>query len=341
MSVRHLLPTHAELVGQALASFGGFDRARAIAGLEAPSIPHDPDVVTAALRGLARNGVRLDVTTLSTMGEALLVTACVDAFGGVSDAVAAAGLNAVPIQEPPRRPAPDVRPDVRREAGFAQPAISADGQVPTAQALEVLQQTAVTLGRVPAARDLPPDVARRLTSEYGSVRFAYLALRVHSADEAGATAADEPIARVSPEAFAATARLPGSAAQNRRNVEAARDEAAASARVASVTPAVSVVPALDGDQVASLFEELDARIDEGAAAAAAQLTTALTTALEAFVDEVTALARRHTLESLLPFTEVADEDERDDDDDDDEDDDEDDDTTVTSAEPAPLVEDSP
>ena len=69
ISVRYLLPVHADLVGQALAIFGSFDRARAIAGLPAPPLDHDVDVVIGALRSLARSGVRLDAGTLSSMGE--------------------------------------------------------------------------------------------------------------------------------------------------------------------------------------------------------------------------------------------------------------------------------
>src|SRR6185503_10416688 len=38
ISVRYLLPVHADLVGQALAIFGSFDRARTIAGLAAPPL---------------------------------------------------------------------------------------------------------------------------------------------------------------------------------------------------------------------------------------------------------------------------------------------------------------
>ncbi len=298
MSVRHLLPTHAELVGQALATFGGFDRARAIAGLEAPPLAADPDTVIGALRSLARCGVRLDVPTLSTMGEGGLVAACIEAFGGVPAAAARAGIGVAP--EPPKKIEP------RHEPGFAQPAVSRDGQVSTAQALEILQQTAVSLGRVPAARDLPPDVARRLTQDYGSVRFAYLALRVHAEGTAeSAQAAAEPVAHVSAEAFAATARLSDVAGQHRRAVEN---------RAPAPEPAPAPVPVPSDLDVDALFAELDARIDEAAAVAAAQLRDGITAAMESFIDEVTALAKRHTLESLLPFTEPEDQDEDDEDD---------------------------
>lgn len=281
MSVRHLLPAHAELVGQALAMFGGLDRARAIAGLEAPSFPAEPEVIVAALRGLARNGVRLDVPTLSTMGEGGLITACVEAFGDVPAAVAAAGLGA-----PAERVERPVEPEV--VVVEAEP-------VTTAKALEVLQATAVTLDRVPVARDLPPEVARKLTTEFGSVRFAYLALRVRADGAASTTSgADEVVATVSAETIAATAALPGAAGLHRRNVEAQR------------AAAVVAEPAVDVD---ALLAEVDAQIVEGAAAAAAQLKDALVDLLESFVDEVTALARRHTLESLLPFTELDEDDE--------------------------------
>src|SRR5689334_1657773 len=84
ISVRYLLPVHAELVGQALAIFGSFDRARAIAGLASPPLEHDPDVIIGALRSLAKSGVRLDVATLSTMGESGLVAAAVDTFGSLA-----------------------------------------------------------------------------------------------------------------------------------------------------------------------------------------------------------------------------------------------------------------
>jgi hypothetical protein len=203
------------LVGQALAIFGSFDRARAIAGLPAPPLDHDGDVVIGALRSLARSGVRLDAGTLSSMGESGLVSACIDLFGSVAGGAARAGLG--PPPEPRRAPSqPQSAPQGggHGQSGFAQPPISQDGVVPTALALEVLQKTALQLGRVPAARDLPPDVARRLTTDYGSVRFAYLALRIHAEGQAGtktaegaAAAAAEPLAMVSPDAFAATARM--------------------------------------------------------------------------------------------------------------------------------------
>ena len=315
ISVRYLLPAHADLVGQALAVFGSFDRARAVAALPAPPLDHDVDVVIGAMRSLARSGVRLDAGTLSSMGESGLVAACIELFGSVGGAAARAGLGAPP--EPRRAPAPH---DGRHghggygghggQPGFAQPPISADGQVPTALALEVLQKTAVELGRVPAARDLPPDVARRLTSDYGSVRFAYLALRIHAEGQAGtrtaenaAQAAAEPVAAVSQEAFAAAARMPDSVGVHRRNVEA---------RNAPLTPPLTLSEHrpegtmrvegldLDEDEVADLWDEVEAEIDEAAAAAGQRLREALAGALEHFVGEVTEVARQSTLLALVP-----------------------------------------
>ena len=90
ISVRYLLPANTELVGQALAIFGSFDRARSVAGLAPPPLEHDVDVVIGALRSLARSGVRLDVATLSTMGESALVTACIELCGSVAAAAARA-----------------------------------------------------------------------------------------------------------------------------------------------------------------------------------------------------------------------------------------------------------
>src|SRR5688572_27514594 len=166
ISVRYLLPVHADLVGQALAIFGSFDRARAIAALPAPPLDHDVDVVIGALRSLARSGVRLDAGTLASMGESGLVSACIELVGSVAGGAARAGLGAPP--EPRRAPSPPQGAPQgggghgHGQSGFAQPPISSDGVVPTALALEILQKTALQLGRVPAARDLPPDVARRL-----------------------------------------------------------------------------------------------------------------------------------------------------------------------------------
>lgn len=334
MSVRYLLPVHADLVGQALAIFGGFDRARQIAGLTAPPLDHDVDVVIGALRSLARSGVRLDATTLQTMGESSLVDACVDTCGSVAAAAARAGLGAAPA-ESQRRPSGygqhqsgqhnqsgyrdrdrDRDRDRERERdrdrdgghpsqqGFAQPPISSDGQVPTALALEVLQQTALQLGRVPAARDLPPDVARRLTNDYGSVRFAYLALRVHAEGqgvqqtaESAEKAASEPVAVVSREAFAATARLTDNVGIHRRNVEAAMAKAASLAAQASLD--LAPLGDLTEDELADVWDEVEQKIDEAAAAAGEQLRRALHDALADFVDEVSDLARHATLAALV------------------------------------------
>jgi hypothetical protein len=301
ISVRYLLPAHADLVGQALAIFGSFDRARAIAGLPAPPLDHDVDVVIGALRSLARSGVRLDAGTLASMGESGLVAACIEMFGSVGGAAARAGLGTPP--EPRRAPGP---PGGQAQPGFAQPPISSDGQVSTALALEVLQKTALQLNRVPAARDLPPDVARRLTSDYGSVRFAYLALRVHAEGQAGtrtaegaAQAAAEPVAVVSEEALAATARLPGAVGVHRRNVEESLAAAAAPPPIAEPAPAAAAVE-IDEDELYEIWEEVEHAIDEAAAAAGARLREQLAGALEHFVGEVTEVARHSTLAALVP-----------------------------------------
>jgi hypothetical protein len=329
ISVRYLLPVHADLVGQALAIFGSFDRARAIAALPAPPLEHDPDVIIGALRSLARSGVRLDVQTLSTMGESSLVAAAVDTFGSLAAATSRAGLGAPPGGER----------DSRRygqggcggggggsyaggtyssggggysggggggglQPGFAQPPISQDGQVSTALALEVLQKTALQLNRVPAARDLPPDVARRLTTDYGSVRFAYLALRVHAEGQGGgaqtaetaAQAASEPVANVSQEALAATARLSETAGLHRRNVDAAHAAAAAAPQPVASPPERIVEDVVDFDDA---WAEVEAKIEEAAAAARVRLKSALGGALGAFVGEVTELARHATLAALV------------------------------------------
>jgi hypothetical protein len=282
------LPVHADLVGQALAVFGSFDRARAVAGLASPPLEHDPDVIIGALRSLAKSGVRLDAATLSTMGESGLVAACVDTFGSLAAAAGRAGLGgAVPPPERARAP--------QAPMGFAQPPMTSDGQVSTALALEMLQKTALQLGRVPAARDLPPDVARRLTTDYGSVRFAYLALRVHAEGEGtsrnaetAAQAASEPVQQVSQEALAATARLLDTVGVNRRNVEAAH--------AAPVTPVEDV----SGEELDPVWAQVEQAIDEAAVAAGEQLRAALYTLFERFVGDVTELAASETLASLTP-----------------------------------------
>lgn len=320
ISVRYLLPVHADLVGQALAIFGSFDRARAVAGLAAPPLEHDVDVIIGALRSLARSGVRLDVPTLSTMGESALVAACVETFGSVQHGAARAGLGAPP-PEPVRRPGygqhagyggggggygardrydRDDRYDRHERAapGFAQPPITTDGNVSTAMALEHLQKTAIALGRVPAARDLPPDVARRLTQDYGSVRFAYLALRVHAEGQGGAArsaenaaqAAAEPVANLTAEALEATARMPDSVGIHRRNVEEAQAQAAA--------PVVEV----SEEELAEAWAEVEAEIEAASAGAADRLRAALDGVLEEFVGRVADLARHATLEALVPGT---------------------------------------
>lgn len=298
-------------MGQALAIFGSFDRARAIAGLPAPPLDHDVDVVVGALRSLARSGVRLDAGTLSSMGESGLVSACIEMFGSVAGGAARAGLG--PPPEPRRAPSQVQGPPAgggSGQSGFAQPAISADGVVPTALALEILQKTALQLGRVPAARDLPPDVARRLTTDYGSVRFAYLALRIHAEGQAGtrtaegaAQAAAEPLATVSQDAFAATARMSEAVGVHRRNVEAAQQ--------APLTPSeprpagtgrVEASPAADipDAELDAIWAEVERAIDEAAAIAAQRLREQLTGALEHFVGEVTEIARHSTLAALVP-----------------------------------------
>jgi hypothetical protein len=305
ISVRYLLPVHADLVGQALAIFGSFDRARAVSGLPAPPLDHDVDVVIGALRSLARSGVRLDAGTLSSMGESGLVAACIDLFGSVAGAAARAGLGAPPE---PRRAASPAQPAPQHGSpGYAQPAISADGVVPTALALEILQKTALQLGRVPAARDLPPDVARRLTTDYGSVRFAYLALRIHAEGQAGtktaegaAQAASEPLAMVSQEALAATARMPDAVGVHRRNVEATHAQVAP--RPAAPAP-VAEVPAEEFD---AIWAEVERAIDEAAALAGQRLREQLAGALEHFVGEVTEIARHSTLAALVPPDPIAD-----------------------------------
>jgi hypothetical protein len=311
ISVRYLLPVHADLVGQALAIFGSFDRARAIAGLPAPPLDHDVDVVIGALRSLARSGVRLDAGTLSSMGESGLVSACIDLFGSVAGGAARAGL--APPPEPRRAPSqPQAAPQGGYPAsGFAQPPLSADGNVPTALALEILQKTALQLNRVPVARDLPPDVARRLTSDYGSVRFAYLALRIHAEGQAGqktaegaAQAAAEPLAMVSQEALAATARMPDAVGVHRRNVEASHAAAAA----APVAPMPAPVVDLDDAEVEAIWAEVERAIDEAAAIAGQRLREQLAGALEHFVGEVTEIARHSTLAALVPQDDDADED---------------------------------
>jgi hypothetical protein len=307
ISVRYLLPAHADLVGQALAIFGSFDRARAIAGLPAPPLEHDVDVIIGALRSLARSGVRLDVATLTTMGESGLVAACVETCGSVAAAAARAGLGASspPAETSRSRGAP---------TGFAQPPISADGQVSTSLALETLQKTALQLGRVPAARDLPPDVARRLTTDYGSVRFAYLALRIHAEGQAGqrtaegaAQAAAEPVAVVSQEALDATARMPDQVGVHRRNVEAREASSAARPAAGDDGDDDDEPPGVDVDEIVAdavdadtRWSEIEARIDEAAEAAAASLRAAIGAALEGFVAEVTELARHATLSALVP-----------------------------------------
>jgi hypothetical protein len=305
ISVRYLLPAHADLVGQALAIFGSFDRARAVAGLAAPPLEPDVDVIIGALRSLARSGVRLDVATLTTMGESGLVSACVETCGSVAAAAARAGLSAAAAPAEPQRArgAP---------TGFAQPPLSSDGQVSTTLALETLQKTALELGRVPAARDLPPDVARRLTTDYGSVRFAYLALRIHAEGQAGqrtaegaAQAAAEPVAVVSQEALDATARMPDQVGVHRRNVEARE------ARPAPKPPGGGddddEPPGVDVDEIVAdavdadtRWSEIEAQIDAAAEAAAVALRAAIGAALESFVAEVTELARHATLSALVP-----------------------------------------
>jgi len=299
ISVRYLLPVHADLVGQALAIFGSFDRARAVAGIDVPPLDHDPDVVIGALRSLARSGVRLDVSTLETMGEGALVDACVDTFGGLAAAAARAGLAVAPE---PRRPSSSSRDQV----GFAQPPLSPDGQVSTSLALEVLQKTALQLGKVPAARDLPPDVARRLTTDYGSVRFAYLALRIHAEGEAGratqsaesaATAAAEPVQVVSQEALAATARMSEAAGAHRRQFDAARE-----AETAAAPPreeAGEEDDEHDGDFDAA-WAEVERAIEAAAAEARARLRQHVGAALQRFVTDTTDLARRQTIVALGP-----------------------------------------
>jgi hypothetical protein len=302
-----LLPVHADLVGQALAIFGSFDRARAVAGLASPPLEHDPDVIIGALRSLARSGVRLDVGTLSSMGESGLVAACVDTFGGLAAAAARAGLGAPPPpqQRPPQNPQYPHQSQQYGSSGgpgFAQPPISADGQVSTALALETLQKTALQLNRVPAARDLPPDVARRLTTDYGSVRFAYLALRVHAEGEGAsksaenaAQAASEPVQMVTQEALEATARLLESVGVNRRNVEAQQ--------ALSAPPVVKQEieeGELGEDEIDAIWEQVEREIDVAAAAAGELLRNSIAEALEHFVGEVTEMARHATLAALVP-----------------------------------------
>jgi hypothetical protein len=314
---------HADLVGQALAVFGSFDRARAVAGLASPPLEHDADVIIGALRSLARSGVRLDVTTLSTMGESGLVAGCVDTFGSLAVAAAKAGLGAGPAPAPAPAPVPEQRrPPTNHDRGsydrgdrgerganqmgFSQPALSPDGQVSTALALETLQKTAVQLGRVPAARDLPPDVARRLTNDYGSVRFAYLALRIHSdgdgaqrtADSAAA-AASEPVQGVTQEALEATARLLESVGIHRRNVEAAAQTALVEAQAAE-EEAAEAAGVVDEGELDELWAQIERDIDEAAAAAGEMLRRSLAEALDHFVGEVTDMARHATLAALVP-----------------------------------------
>lgn len=324
ISVRYLLPVHADLVAEALAIFGSFDRARQLAGVPAPPLEHDPDVIIGALRSLSRSGVRLDVPTLSTMGESGLVAAAVDTFGSLGAATTRAGLAAAP--EPRRAPsggygggyAQPYRDHDRGAPGFAQPPLTADGNVTTALALETLQKTALQLNRVPAARDLPPDVARRLTTDYGSVRFAYLALRVRAEGQGGAertaegaaAAAAEPVANISAEVLAATARLPDSAGVHRRNVEA-QTAAPAPYRIPAPAPAVAAEPdvdaeveaeaaPLDDDELAARWPAIEAAIDEAAAAIGARLKAELSAALDRFVDAVTDGARHATFAALVP-----------------------------------------
>lgn len=306
---------HADLVGQALAIFGSFDRARGMAGLPAPPLDHDVDVIIGALRSLARSGVRLDAGTLASMGESGLVEACIEMFGSVASAASRAGLGAPPE---PRRAAPS-QPQASQQTshhgghdrpqGYAQAPISADGQVPTTLALEILQKTALELNRVPAARDLPPDVARRLTTDYGSVRFAYLALRIHAEGQVGtrtaesaAQAASEPLAMVSREALDATARMPDAVGVHRRNVEASQAAALLPRPIVPIVPAAVAAPPLDLDEseVEVLWAEVEREIEEAAALARARLRQHLTGALDRFVGEVTEVARHSTLQALVP-----------------------------------------
>jgi hypothetical protein len=344
ISVRYLLPVHADLVGQALAIFGSFDRARAVAGLAAPPLEHDADVIIGALRSLARSGVRLDVPTLSTMGESGLVAACMDTFGGIAAAVARAGVGG-PSPAEPRRPSSTGGYGGGasgggygggggggygggggggygggggggyggggygggHQPGFAQPPISSDGQVSTALALEVLQKTALQLGRVPAARDLPPDVARRLTTDYGSVRFAYLALRIHAEGqgdapaktaEGAAQAAAEPVANVTQEALAATARILDSVGIHRRNVEAQQVPPGTARHEVPARAPVEVE--VSTEEMAALWAEVDQQIEAAARTGAARLGEHLVGALDRFVGEVTEIARHATLQALVP-----------------------------------------
>jgi hypothetical protein len=297
ISVRYLLPVHAELVGQALAIFGSFDRARAIAGLASPPLEHDPDVIIGALRSLAKSGVRLDVATLSTMGESGLVAASVDTFGSLAVAAARAGVGVAPPPEM-RRQSYERERERGQPMGFNQPPMTQDGQVSTALALEMLQKTALQLGRVPAARDLPPDVARRLTTDYGSVRFAYLALRVHAEGEGAqrtaetaAQAASEPVQLVTQEALEATARLLESVGVHRRNVEEAH-----AAQQEAAPPPIE----LESSELDDVWADVERAIDEAAVYMGEVLKEKIGEALERFVDEVTEMARHATLAALLP-----------------------------------------